>query len=202
MLRTLSLLRSLHGAHHSLADARTTVQRACDYRWLRAAMAGGHVSESSRPLADGTPCIALTQLFSATAGRLSGGNWPADAEARERCRVEGAHACRAAGAPAYRTLESLSQGLVHGAMGVLKDAARFDYLIDKQALRLSWRHPQRLEAPLATLAARRLGQGHTAQGVFVLELCIPGRELNSAPDGAWLDQQLDRYRKLLPATRG
>ncbi|MDR5904990.1 hypothetical protein [Franzmannia qiaohouensis] len=200
MLRTLSLLRSLHGAHHSLADARTTVQRACDYRWLRAAMAGGHVSESSRPLADGTPCIALTQLFSATAGRLSGGNWPADAEARERCRVEGAHACRAAGAPAYRTLESLSQGLVHGAMSVLKDAARLDYLLEQQALWLTWRRPQHLEGALAQLAARRLGQA--PQGVFVLSLRVPGRELNHATDGEWLDRQLDRYRKLLPAKRG
>ncbi|PAU78059.1 hypothetical protein [Halomonas salipaludis] len=195
MLRTLSLLRSLHGAHHSLADARATVQRACDYRWLRGAMAGGHVSESSQPLADGTPCMTLTQLFSATAGRLSGGNWPADAEARERCRVEGAHACRAAGAPAYRTLESLSQGLVHGAMSVLKDAARFDYLLEQQALRLTWRRPQRLEGALAALAARRLGQA--PQGVFVLALRVPGRELNHAADGEWLDQQLDRYRKLL-----
>lgn len=202
MLRTLSLLRSLHGAHRSLEETRASIQRACDYRWLRDAMAGCHVSESPRPLADGTPCITLSQLFSATPGRLRGGNWPDDAAAREACRVEGTHACRAAGAPAYRTLESLSQGLVHGAMSVLEDAARFDYLIAKQALRLSWRRPQRLAPPLATLAARRLGQGHTTQGVFVLELSIPGRELNIAPNGEWLDQQLDRYRKLLPATRG
>ncbi|APX93975.1 hypothetical protein BWR19_14105 [Halomonas sp. 1513] len=196
MFRTLSLLRSLHGAHHSLADARATVQRACDYRWLRGAMAGCHVAEASKPLADATPCVALTQLVSASPARLRGGNWPADAEARERCRVEGSHACRAAGAPAYRTLESLSQGLVHGAMSVLEDAARLDYLLEQRALWLTWRRPQRLEGALAALAARRLGQAH--QGVFVLELRVPGRDLEGAPRGAWLDQQLDRYRKLLP----
>ncbi|MBD3895771.1 hypothetical protein IEI94_07885 [Halomonas sp. ML-15] len=199
MLRTLSLLRSLRSAHHSLEDTRATVQRACDYRWLRDAMAGCHVAGSSRPLADGTPCIALTQLFTATAGRLRGGNWPADAEARERCRVEAAHACRAAGAPAYRTLESLSQGLVHGGMSVLKDAARLDYLTQQQALWLHWRRPDRLEQTLAKLAGQRLGQA--PQGVFVLELRVPGGNAQGAPGGDWLDQQLDRYRKLLPARR-
>ncbi|SDL39647.1 hypothetical protein SAMN05192555_104111 [Franzmannia pantelleriensis] len=195
MLRALSLLRSLHGAHHSLEDARASVQRACDYRWLRGAMAGCHVTESPRPLADATPCLVLTQLFPATAGRLRGGNWPTDAGARERCRVEGAHACRAAGAPAYRTLESLSQGLVHGAMTVLIDAARLDYLIEQQALWLSWRRPERLDGALAGLAGQRLGQA--SQGVFVLELRVPGRDAQGAPNADWLDRQLDRYRKLL-----
>src|SRR5690554_6993277 len=50
--------------------------------------------------------------------------WPEAPEEREGCFVEGDHACRAAGAPAYRTLDSLSRGVAEGAAGVLTDAAR------------------------------------------------------------------------------
>lgn len=200
MLRTLSLLRSLRSSQQSLTETRATIQRARDYHWLSRAMTGSHLSMAASPLADATPCIALIQLFPATPERLRGGNWPDGAEARERCLVEGQHACRAAGAPAYQTLESLSQGLVHGALSVFNDAARFDYLISRQALRLTWRHPSHLDAALAPLASRQLSQGQNSKGVFILELKVPGRDIQHAPSTKWLDRQIDCYRKLLPST--
>lgn len=199
MLRTLSLLRSLRSTQQSLAETRATIQRARDYHWLSRAMAGSHFNTAASPLADATPCTALIQLFPATPERLRGGNWPDDAEARERCLVEGQHACRAAGAPAYQTMESLTQGLVHGALSVLNDAARLNYLIDRQALRLTWRRPNHLDATLAPLAGRYLSQG--TEGLFILELKVPGRDTQYAPSAKWLDGQVDRYRKLLPPTR-
>lgn len=41
MFRTLAMLRSLQSAHASLQDTRETIQRACDYRWLRRAFPTG-----------------------------------------------------------------------------------------------------------------------------------------------------------------
>lgn len=198
MLRTLSLLRSLTSAHHSLEEARTTIQQARDYRWLAERLERGVIVAPATALEDGTPAVALVLAFPATPRRLAGGNWPAEAEARERCLVEGAHACRAAGAPGYRTLESLSQGLVHGAVNVLADAARFQYLQRHRALRLTWRRFGHLPEPLSQ---RLTCGGETGrQGLLLLELRVPGRPPTGTTDGAWLDRRLDRYRRILPAT--
>ncbi len=196
ILRTLSLLRSLQGASDTLQDARARVQLACDYRWLRGEMRHGLIAAEAVRLADGTPAQAVMLAYPATPARLAGGRWPDDAEARERCFVVGAHACRAAGAPAYRTLEGLSQGLVHGAVAVLRDASRLQYLLDREALRLTWRRPERLPEALA----RRLGEGQAPPGCFLLEVRVPGGHEAASPDGAWLDRRLDRYRRILPPT--
>jgi hypothetical protein len=199
ILRTLSLLRSLQGASHSLKDAQATVQQACDYRWLRGELRHGVITDGATALADGTPAVAITLAYPATRARLAGGRWPEDPAERERCFVEGAHACRAAGAPAYRTLESLSQGVVHGAAAVLTDAARLQYLLDRRALRLTWRRPEHLPEALG----RRLGDGETsAAGAFLLTFRVPARREEVELDGAWLDHSLDRYRRILPRPPG
>ena len=199
ILRTLSLLRSLQGASQSLEDAQATVQQACDYRWLRDEMPHGVVADGDTTLADGTPAATIALTYPATPARLAGGRWPEEPEAREGCFVAGDHACRAAGAPAYRTLESLSQGLVHGAAAVLTDAARLQYLVDRQALRLTWRRPEHLPEALA----RRLGTATTAaSGHFLLTLKVPARRDEVALSGAWLDRTLDRYRRILPRPAG
>lgn len=156
LLRTLSLLRSLQGAHHTTQDARARIQQACDYRWLASQLPHGVIVPRATRLDDGTPAVPVMVPFVATPERRRGGRWPADPEARERCYVEGGHACRAAGAPGYRTLESLSQGLVQGGMAVLKDAARFQYLEEREALRLTWRRLASLPADLAGGSAAAL----------------------------------------------
>ncbi|MBB3330344.1 hypothetical protein BDK63_001201 [Halomonas campaniensis] len=196
MFRTLTLLRSLQGAHHSLKDAQATVQQACDYRWLREALRGGVITRTDAALADGTPAVVVTLSFVATPARLAGGKWPEDPAERERCFVVGTHACRAAGAPRYRTLESLSQGLVHGAAAVLTDTARFQYLLDQQALRLTWRRPGGLPEALAHRLLGTETAGH--HGCFLLEVRVPSPPVEGAPSGAWLDRMLDRYRRILP----
>ncbi|MCA1769711.1 MAG: hypothetical protein LC652_07045 [Halomonas sp.] len=199
ILRTLSLLRSLQGASHTAKDAQATVQQACDYRWLRGELHHGAVSGPATALADGTPAVTITLAYPATRARLAGGRWPEAVEERERCFVEGAHACRAAGAPAYRTLESLSQGLAFGAASILKDTARLQYLIDQHALRLTWHQPQHLPEALA----RRLTAGNAATpGVFLLSLKVPARREEVELSGAWLDRALDRYRRILPRHPG
>ena len=199
ILRTLSLLRSLQGASHTAQEAQATVQQACDYRWLRGELHHGAITEPSTALADGTPGVTITLAYPATQARLAGGRWPETPEERERCFVEGAHACRAAGAPAYRTLESLSRGLAEGAASVLTDAARLQYLIDRRALRLAWRRPEALPPALA----RRLATGEpTAGGVFLLALSVPARPEEVVMSGAWLDRTLDRYRRILPRPAG
>jgi len=199
ILRTLSLLRSLQGASHTAKDAQATVQQACDYRWLRGELHHGAVTEPATALTDGTPAVTITLAYPATRARLAGGRWPDSMEERESCFVEGAHACRAAGAPAYRTLESLSRGLAVGAASVLKDAARLQYLIDQRALRLTWRQPQHLPDALT----RRLTAGNAeAPGAFLLSLKVPARREEVQLSGAWLDRTLDRYRRILPRTPG
>ncbi|WP_416140094.1 hypothetical protein ACM26W_06900 [Halomonas sp. HK25] len=199
ILRTLSLLRSLQGASHTARDAQATVQQACDYRWLRGELHHGAITEPATALADGTPAVAVTLAYPATRARLAGGRWPESLEERERCFVAGAHACRAAGAPAYRPLESLSWGLAFGAATVLTDTARFQYLIDQHALRLTWRRPQHLPEALA----RRLTAGSAAPpGVFLLTLTVPARREEVTLSGAWLDRTLDRYRRILPRPAG
>ncbi|MBE0488368.1 MAG: hypothetical protein IBX53_04765 [Halomonas sp.] len=194
ILRTLSLLRSLQGASHTAQEAQATVQQACDYRWLHGELHHGAITEPATTLADGTPAVAITLAYPATRAHLAGGKWPEDPTERERCFVEGAHACRAAGAPLYRTLESLSRGLAYGAASVLTDSARLQYLIDHRALRLVWRRPEHLPAALA----RRLTAGSATPGVFLLEVRVPARRDEVALSGAWLDQALDRYRRILP----
>ncbi|WP_302141801.1 hypothetical protein [Halomonas alkalicola] len=199
ILRTLSLLRSLQGASHTAQEAQATVQQACDYRWLRGELNHGTITEPSTALADGTPGVTITLAYPATRARLAGGRWPEPPEERERCFVEGAHACRAAGAPAYRTLESLSRGLAEGAASVLTDAARLQYLLQQRALRLAWRRPEALPPALA----RRLGSGESAaDGVFLLALSVPARREEVVLNGAWLDRTLDRYRRILPRPAG
>ncbi len=199
ILRTLSLLRSLQGASHSLKDAQATVQQACDYRWLRDELRHGVIADGDTTLADGTPAMAITLAYPATPARLAGGRWPTAPEEREGCFVEGDHACRAAGAPAYRTLESLSRGLAFGAASVLKDTARLQYLIDQRALRLTWRRPQHLPDALS----RRLTTGNASPpGVFLLSLKVPARREEVQLSGAWLDRALDRYRRILPRAPG
>lgn len=203
ILRTLALLRSLHSAHHSMEDAQAKVQRACDYRWLRAQFPGGTVLRRDSRLPDGTPAVAIVLPFTATPALRRGGKWPYDAEERENCHVEGAGACRAAGAPSYRRLESLSQGVANGAMSVLKDAARFDYLIEHQALRLTWRRADHLPGPIARRLSHRPERGADSagrHGVFLLEVKIPGDGPQAALSGDWLDKRLDLYRRLLPAS--
>lgn len=199
ILRTLSLLRSLQGASHTAQAAQATVQQACDYRWLRGELHHGALTEPPTALADGTPGVTITLAYPATRARLAGGRWPEPPEERERCFVEGAHACRAAGAPAYRTLESLSRGLAEGAASVLTDAARLQYLLQQRALRLAWRRPEALPPALT----RRLGSDEpTADGVFLLALSVPARREEVLLNGAWLDRTLDRYRRILPRTAG
>ncbi|PWV83130.1 hypothetical protein [Halomonas sp. A11-A] len=199
ILRTLSLLRSLQGASHTAQEAQATVQQACDYRWLRGELHHGAITEPSTALADGTPGVTITLAYPATRARLAGGRWPETPEERERCFVEGAHACRAAGAPAYRTLESLSRGLAEGAASVLTDAARLQYLLQQRALRLAWRRPEALPPALA----RRLDSGGpAADGVFLLALSVPARREEVVLNGAWLDRTLDRYRRILPRPAG
>lgn len=199
ILRTLSLLRSLQGASHTLKDAQVSVQQACDYRWLRGELQHGVIADGHTTLTDGTPAVAISLAYPATPARLAGGRWPETPEAREGCFVEGDHACRAAGAPAYRSLESLSQGLVHGAAAVLTDAARLQYLLDQQALRLTWRRPEHLPEALA----RRLGRDDSyATGAFLLTMKVPARRDEVALSGTWLDRTLDRYRRILPRPAG
>lgn len=203
ILRTLALLRSLQSAHHTMEDAQAKVQRACDYRWLRERFPGGSVLRRDDRLPDGTPAAAIVLAFPATPALRRGGKWPYDAEEREACHVEGAGACRAAGAPAYRKLESLSQGVANGAMAVLKDAARFDYLVEHQALRLTWRRADHLpEAISLRLSHRGVPDEDAAcrHGVFLLEVKVPGVGPHDALSGDWLDKRLDQYRRLLPAS--
>lgn len=195
ILRTLSLLRSLQGASDTAQEARATVQQACDYRWLRGQLVDGVITEADTRLNDGIPAVTIGLAYPATAERLAGGRWPDDAAAREGCFVAGAHACRAAGAPAYRTLESLSRGLAEGAASVLTDAARMAYLVERDALRLVWRRPERLPEALC----RRLPATQDAgRGALLLTLKVPARRDEVALDGAWLDRTLDRYRRILP----
>lgn len=199
ILRTLSLLRSLQGAHHTVSDAQARIQQACDYRWLRRQLGHGRVDARQTSLADGTPAVMVVLPFVATPARRRGGRWPEDPAERERCFVEGAHACRAAGAPGYRRLESLSQGLVQGGMAVLKDAARFQYLLDQQALRLTWRRPGALPPGLARQLGRRLPDGDAERhGLFLLTVKVPASPPEETPNAAWLDGCLDRYRHILP----
>lgn len=203
LLRTLSLLRSLQGAHHTTQDARARIQQACDYRWLTGQLPHGVIVPRATRLNDGTPAVPVVVPFVATPERRRGGRWPADPEARERCYVEGGHACRAAGAPGYRTLESLSQGLVQGGMAVLKDAARFQYLDDHQALRLTWRRLASLPADLAgRLGDRLAAAGSEEHGLFLLEVRLPAAAGDIVLEGDWLDRCLDRYRRILPAPPG
>ncbi|MGE4535057.1 hypothetical protein [Halomonas sp.] len=194
ILRTLSLLRSLQGARDTADEARGRVQQASDYRWLRDQLRHGAVVDEASRLADGTPALAIALAYPATAKRLAGGHWPEAPEARERCHVAGTHACRAAGAPAYRTLESLSRGVAEGAIAVLRDAARFQYLLERDALELAWRRPERLPAGLAAALPAASG----ASGWFLLTLRVPGTPPPPRLGGAWLDERLDRYRRILP----
>ncbi|MGM0914942.1 MAG: hypothetical protein ACQEXC_02425 [Pseudomonadota bacterium] len=194
ILRTLSLLRSLQGASHTADEARASVQQASDYRWLRDQLRHGTVVDEAARLADGTPALAVALAYPATAKRLAGGSWPETPEARERCHVAGTHACRAAGAPAYRTLESLSRGVAEGAISILRDAARFQYLLERDALELAWRRPQRLPTGLAAALPESSG----ASGWFLLTLRVPGTTPPPRLNGAWLDERLDRYRRILP----
>lgn len=199
ILRTLSLLRSLQGAHHTVTDAQARIQQACDHDWLRRQLRHGIVSARGTALADDTPAVSVIVPFVATPARRRGGRWPADPDEREGCFVEGAHACRAAGAPAYRKLESLSQGVAQGGMAVLKDAARFQYLLDQQALRLTWRRPGSLPPDLARQLSRRLPDSDSEHnGLFLLTIKVPAPPPDGTPDGAWLDGRVDRYRRLLP----
>lgn len=195
ILRTLSLLRSLQGASHTAKDAQATIQHASDYRWLRGELQHGVITDPATALADGTPAVAITLAYPATRARLAGGRWPEAPQERERCFVEGAHACRAAGAPRYPTLESLSRGVARGAVEVLTDAARFQYLLDQQALRLTWRRSQHLPEELTH---GLLSEPARETGVLLLEIHVPARPAEVKPSGAWLDQNLDRYRRILP----
>ncbi len=202
MFRTLAMLRSLQSAHHSLEDAQATVQQACDYRWLREQLPRGVVTDTEIMMSDGTPAVAITLPFLATPARRQGGKWPEAPDERERCHVEGAHACRAAGAPAYRKLESLSQGLAHGALTVMKDAARFDYLLTRHALRLTWRRLDHVDGPLA----RHLGQWLAGDpqraerhGLFLLKVTVPSASADVSLEGQWLDTRTDKYRRIVPA---
>ncbi|WP_027961633.1 hypothetical protein [Halomonas halodenitrificans] len=194
ILRTLSLLRSLQSASHTADEARDTIQQASDYAWLRQELRHGAITRDDTRLSDGTPARIIALAWPATARRLAGGNWPEAPEARERCHVSGQHACRAAGAPAYRTLESLSRGLAEGGIAVLRDASRFQYLIDNNALELTWCRPQGLPAGLTP----RLVEPDSRVGWFLLELRTPGTAPPSHLTGAWLDECLDRYRRILP----
>ncbi|SFU40699.1 hypothetical protein [Halomonas korlensis] len=202
MFRTLAMLRSLQSAHHSLEDAQATVQQACDYRWLREHLPRGVITGSNVTLSDGTPAVAITLPFLATPARRQGGKWPEAPDERERCHVEGAHACRAAGAPTYRKLESLSQGLAHGALSVMKDAARFDYLVARHALRLTWRRLDHVAGPLARHLGRWLsGNSQRAErhGLFLLEVKVPSASAEVSLEGQWLDTQVDKYRRIVPS---
>lgn len=194
ILRTLSLLRSLQSASHTADDARGTIQQASDYRWLREALGHGAVGRDEARLSDGTPARVINLAYPATTRRLAGGNWPEAPAARERCHVSGQHACRAAGAPAYRTLESLSRGLAEGGIAVLRDASRFQYLLDRDALALTWRRPQGLPTGLSP----RLAEPGSQAGWLLLELRVPGTAPPGHLTGAWLDERLDRYRRILP----
>lgn len=201
MFRTLAMLRSLQSAHHSLEEAQATVQQACDYRWLREQLARGVVTRADDTMTDGTPAVAITLPFLATPARCRGGKWPEAPEERERCHVEGAHACRAAGAPAYHKLESLSQALVHGALAVMKDAARFDYLLAGNTLRLTWQRLDHLDGPLASELGRWLDDRHSLaihHGLFLLEVKVPSATPHVLPSGKWLDTQTDTYRRIVP----
>jgi hypothetical protein len=201
MFRTLTMLRSLHSAHHSLEDARVSVQQACDYRWLREQLPRGVVTGSDSTMSDGTPAVAITLPFLATPARCRGGRWPEASDERERCHVEGAHACRAAGAPAYRKLETLSQGLAHGALAIMKDAARFDYLLNRHALRLTWRRLDHVDGPLALHLGRWLSdssQRAERHGLFLLEVKVPSATPHVSLGGQWLDKQTDTYRRIVP----
>lgn len=203
IFRTLALLRSLHSAQHSMDDAQAKIQRACDYRWLRARFPGGTVLSHHSRLPDGTPATAIVLPFTATPALRRGGKWPDDAEERESCHVEGMGACRAAGAPSFRRLESLSQGVANGAMSVLKDAARFDYLVEHQALQLTWRRADHLPGQIARRLSHRPerdGDSAGRNGVFLLEIKIPGVGPQAALSGDWLDKRLDQYRRLLPTS--
>jgi hypothetical protein len=87
-------------------------------------------------------------------------------------------------------------------MSVLKDAARFDYLIEHQALRLTWRRADHLPDALS----RRLSHGGSPSqdaasrhGIFLLEVKVPGTDPQGALEGDWLDKRLDQYRRLLPS---
>ncbi|SEK94323.1 hypothetical protein SAMN04488129_105180 [Halomonas daqiaonensis] len=202
IFRTLALLRSLQGAHHTVSDAQARIQQACDYRWLRRQLGQGMLGSRHTSLADGTPAVSVVLPFVATPGRRRGGRWPEAPDERERCFVEGTHACRAAGAPGYRKLESLSQGLVQGGMAVLKDAARFQYLLDQQALRLSWRRPGTLAPDLTRQLGHYLSDGAAERhGLFLLTVKVPASPPEGAPNGTWLDNCLDRYRRILPTAR-
>ncbi|MEQ6887856.1 hypothetical protein ABE957_04075 [Halomonas sp. CS7] len=203
IFRTLSLLRSLQGAHHTAQDARARIQQACDYRWLKGQLAHGMIGARAARLNDGTPAVSVIVPFVATPERRRGGRWPDDPAEREGCFVEGTHACRAAGAPGYRTLESLSQGLVQGGMAILKDAARFQYLVEREALRLTWRRAESLPPDLAGQLGRRLAAaGSEHHGLFLLEIRLPAAASDVALNGDWLDRCLDRYRRLLPTPKG
>lgn len=203
LFRTLSLLRSLQGAHHTAQDARDRIQQACDYRWLKGQLAHGVITARAARLDDGTPAVPVVVPFVATPERRRGGRWPEDPDERERCYVEGSHACRAAGAPGYRTLESLSQGLVQGGMAVLKDAARMQYLVDRQALRLSWRRAETLAPELAGRLGHRLAAADSERhGLFLLEIRLPAAASEVILEGDWLDRCLDRYRRILPTPKG
>lgn len=202
MFRILTMFRSLQSAHHSLEDAQASVQQACDYRWLREQLPRGVVTGTAVTLSDGTPAVAITLPFVATPARRQGGKWPEAPDERERCHVEGAHACRAAGAPAYRKLESLSQGLAHGALAVMKDAARFDYLLSRHALRLTWRRLDHVDGPLAHHLGRWLSDGPQRaerHGLFLLELKVPSAGADVSLEGQWLDTRTDRYRRIVPS---
>ncbi|TDB00787.1 hypothetical protein [Halomonas marinisediminis] len=194
ILRTLSLLRSLQGASQTASQARGTVQQASDYRWLRHELRHGTLTHSDARLADGTPGVAITLAYPATTGRMAGGSWPVSPAARERCHVAGQHACRAAGAPAYRTLESLSRGLAEGGIAVLRDAARFQYLLDRDALGLAWCRPESLPKDLSA----RLAEPGVETGWLLLELRVPETTPPQRLSGTWLDTCLDRYRRILP----
>lgn len=199
IFRTLSLLRSLQGAHHTVNDAQARIQQACDYRWLRGQLAHGMIGAREARLADGTPAVSVVLPFVASPERRRGGRWPDAPNEREACFVEGAHACRAAGAPGYRKLESLSRGLAEGGMAVLKDAARFQYLVDRQALRLTWRRVESLAPDLAGQLGYRLAAADSERhGLFLLEIRLPAAASDIALNGEWLDRCLDRYRRILP----
>ncbi|MBS9404465.1 hypothetical protein KG088_12565 [Halomonas sp. TRM85114] len=205
MFRTLAILRSLQSAHHTLEDVQVSLQKACDYRWLREQLPCGVVTDTNDTLSDGTPALTITLPFLATSARRQGGKWPEAPDERERCHVEGAHACRAAGAPAYRKLESLSHGLVHGALAVLKDAARFDYLLTTNAIRLTWRCLEHIDGPLKSELGRWLDdrdQLAGRHGLFLLEVKIPSATPHVSLHGKWLDTQTDTYRRIVPRHAG
>lgn len=92
---------------------------------------------------------------------------------------------------------------MHGAVGVLPDAARFDYLLNQRALTLTWRRtaslPEKLARSLLETLDPEAAEVAERRGLLLLEVSVPCADDRIQASGEWLDERLDQYRRLLPS---